>query len=104
MSRTGAENDGGVGESLLAELSERREVADDVARKGMIDREGTEAVEVTTHDRLRVTQTSRRDVLPKSEYERKARSRVPRSNRWQEAPNGFATRTVEYITDTTPSD
>lgn len=104
MSGRVAEDGGGVGGSLLAELSERKEVADGVARKATIAKEGSETTEVTTHDRLRVTKTSRRDVLPKSEYERKAVSRVPRANRWQEAPDGFTTKTVKYITDTTPSD
>ncbi|GGJ09545.1 hypothetical protein GCM10008995_19270 [Halobellus salinus] len=89
---------------MLAELSDRTEVADGVARTATITTQGTETTEVATHDRLRVTNTSRQDVLPKSEYERKSVSRVPRADRWQEAPDEFETETVEYITDTTPSD
>ena len=93
-----------VGASLLAELAEREEVVDDVTEKAEVVDDGSETVTVTVHDRLRVTDTQRREVLPKSAYEREADSRVPLSDRWRRGPTGFATRTVKYITDATPSD
>ncbi|WP_049988044.1 hypothetical protein [Halobellus rufus] len=104
MSNAVERNEGDVGASLLAELAEREEVVDDVARNAADVEAHTETVEVTTHDRLRVSDTQRREVLPKSEYERKSGSRVSMANRWREAPSGFAAKTVRYITDTTPSE